>query len=57
MPTDVAFVLLRKMEAEEEAKASLMIVCLWSALGLVLTRLLFNLGFGPELAQVLLAAE
>ena len=56
MPTDIASVLLHKTEAEEQAKAYLMIVCLWSALGLVLTALMFNLGFGPEFARVLLAA-
>jgi hypothetical protein len=29
------------------------LVCLWTALGLVLTALVFTLGFGAEIGQVL----
>ena len=60
MPTDIVMVLRRIVEAEEQANRDLsdqmMIVCLWSALGLVLTALMFNLGFDPALAEVLVVA-
>ena len=60
MPTDIVLVLRRNAEAEEQAKRDLsdqmMIVFLWSALGFVLTVLMFNLGFDPALAEVLVAA-
>jgi hypothetical protein len=60
MPTDIVMVLRRSAEAEEQANRDLsdqmMIVCLWSALGLVLTALMFNLGFDPALAEVLVVA-
>jgi len=36
--------------------ADLMIVCLWSTAGLVLTSLLASLGFGNQIAQFLAAA-
>jgi len=32
------------------------VVCLWSALGLTLTALLYAMGFGPEIGQALMAA-
>ena len=55
MPTDIVLVLRHKAMAEEQAYRDLsderMIVCLWSALGLVLTALMFNLGLGLSLAE------
>jgi hypothetical protein len=36
--------------------ADFCIVCLWSALGLTLTGLLFTLGLGPEIGQILAVA-
>jgi len=55
MPTDIVLVLRRKAEAEDQAYRDLidqgLIVCLWSALGLVLTALMLNLGFGLLLAE------
>jgi hypothetical protein len=60
MPTDIAVVLMRKAEAEahasNDALTDLTIVYLWAALGLVLTALMFNLGFDPALAVVLVGA-
>ena len=38
------------------ASADFCIVCLWSALGLTLTGLLFALGFGAEIGQILAIA-
>ena len=38
------------------ASADFCVVCLWSALGLTLTGLLFALGFGAEIGQVLALA-
>ena len=60
MPTDIAMVLMRKAAAEAQASndavADLTTVCLWAALGLVLTALMFNLGFDSALAEVLVGA-
>ena len=60
MPTDIVLVLMRKAEAKEQARRDLadlmMIGCLWSALGLELTALMYNLGFDPALAEVLVGA-
>ena len=60
MPTDIVLVLRHKTMAEEQAYSDLndqmTIVCLWSALGLVLTALMFNLSFGSSLAEVLAIA-
>jgi hypothetical protein len=56
MPTDIVLVLRHKTMAEAQAYRDLndqmTIVCLWSALGLVLTALMFNLDFGSSLAEV-----
>lgn len=64
MPTDIVLVLLRKAKQEEEVKeaskrcaADLTIVYLWSAVGLVLTGLIYNLGIDPALFGVLIGAE
>jgi hypothetical protein len=56
MPTDIAAVLRRKAEAAEQGCADLETVCLWSALGLVLTVLVLDLGFGAALAEVLIVS-
>ena len=56
MPTDIALALLRKAEREERDHldmADLEIVFLWGALGLMFSALMFDLGFGPALAKVL----
>ena len=57
MPTDIVKVLMRNAEAMEQARRDradvMMIVCLWNSLGLVLTALMYNLGFDPALAEVL----
>jgi hypothetical protein len=56
MPTDIGLVVMRKAEAEaqisKDALIDLTIVCLWAILGLVLTSLMFNLGFDPALGEV-----
>lgn len=60
MPTDIVLVVRRNAAADEQAYRDLsdgmMIVCLWSALGLVLAALMLNLGFGSSLAEVLAIA-
>jgi hypothetical protein len=38
------------------ASVDFCIACLWSALGLTLTGLLFSLGLGPEIGQILAVA-
>jgi hypothetical protein len=53
MPTDIAAVVRLKSETAEQAYADLITVSLWSALGLVLTALTLDLGFGAALAAVL----
>ena len=57
MPTDIVMVLKRNAEAKEQAHRDMadltIIACLWSALGLVLTVLMFILGFDPALTEVL----
>jgi hypothetical protein len=58
MPTDIALALLRKAEQDERdhlVMADLEIVFLWSTLGLMSSALMFDLGFGPALAKVLVA--
>jgi hypothetical protein len=60
MPTDIALVLMRKAEAEAQARkevqTDLVITCLWVTLGLVLTALMFRFGFYAEIAESLLTA-
>ena len=48
----------RPLKAEKDGlvPGDLMIVCLWSIAGLVLTALLASLGFGDQIAQFLAAA-
>jgi hypothetical protein len=57
MPTDIALVLMRKAEAEaqqlKDEQDNLVIVCLWTTIGLVLAALMFEFGFDPTLAQTL----
>ncbi len=57
MPTDIAMVLSRKAEVEAQAsKASIdvfLIICLWAAVGLVLTAHMARLGFDAEIAMAL----
>ena len=55
MPTDVALVLTRKarLEAKEsrEKLSERMILCLWIALGLLLTAAMSNQGLDPAAIQ------
>ena len=44
-----------KAEKDSLGPGDLMIVCLWSTAGLVLTGLLASLGFGDQIAQFLAA--
>jgi hypothetical protein len=44
-----------KAEKDSLVPGDLMIVCLWSTAGLVLTGLLASLGFGDQIAQFLAA--
>jgi hypothetical protein len=57
MPTDVAMLLMRKAEAEartlRDQQNDLILVCLWAALGLVLTAVMFDRGFDPLLVPLL----
>jgi hypothetical protein len=57
MPTDLAVVLTRKAEAEaqasRDAQTNLIFVCLWAALGLVFTAVMFNQGFDPLILPLL----
>jgi hypothetical protein len=50
--------MLRSAHAESRmgASADFHVVCLWSALGLTLTGLLFALGLGGEIGQILAMA-
>ena len=60
MPTDIAMVRMRKVQANaqtsKDALTGLTIVCLWAVLGLVLTALMFNRGFDPVIAAALVGA-
>lgn len=54
MPTDIAMALTHNVPAEKQTHSypnGLIIVCLWSVLGLVFTALMFKLGFDPALVQ------
>jgi len=60
MPTDVALALMRKAEMEARASKtlenSLVIVCLWALVGLVLAVLMSRLGFDVEITNALATA-
>jgi hypothetical protein len=45
-----------RLEPRMGASADFHVVCLWSALGLTLTGLLFALGLGSEIGQILAMA-
>lgn len=52
MPTDIALVLMRKMEVEAQAsRDALIIVCLWAVVGLLLAALMSRFGFDAEFAK------
>jgi hypothetical protein len=40
-------------ETRHETSADLAAVCLWTTLGLVLTGFMFEMGFGADIAQIL----
>lgn len=60
MPTDIASLLVRKAQAEADAfkdrLALLLVLCLWTTFGLVVTALAFENGFDPAILQTLAMA-
>jgi hypothetical protein len=57
MPTDIALVLIRRAEMEAQVnKDTLIIVCLWAVVGLVLAALMSKCAFDVELAKVLVTS-
>ncbi len=56
MPTDIVLALAHRAEVEKQVYVDLRIVCLWGTLALVLSALIFNLGFDPSLAEGFVAA-
>jgi hypothetical protein len=46
----------RTLHYAKTAYAELLLLCLWSAVGLKLTGLLFAMGFGVEIGQALMVA-